>query len=541
MITSELQTLTSAALAQLSDELREVRQLNHGTSLIDYLLACSGATQSTRALVYLLWQTYGDDEEILRCKLRNLNAQCGRFLNLYGDGLVNVLRAPARINILGEHIDYVSYLPTASLPFGSREHDMTMLYRATEEERVDGASMLEAYPPFNFRLGAVPSADGKDTIEGKWLSYLYGNPPPASHWGNYVKGAVYFACLKYGEAVNRGFTFLVDSSIPPSGGASSSSALTVLAGEAIREVNRITYTPEELAQDSAQAEWYVGTRGGSLDHTALCLAARGHAVRIAYRDQQTSLVPLPDERFCWVTFFSHPADKGREVMIEYNERVAVSRVLIPAVIDGWELTRTDRYLTWCSEIEALQAGGSTWALDQIERLLDELPQTLSLAEVEQNYPKAFLECSRLFPALLEERGASPLKVRDRARHHLGEVRRVHEAQRTLDTVFRSATSQETLLPDFGVQTLGRLLNESHQSLRDLYEVSTPEVERLIEILLSDPNVYGARLMGGGFGGNVLALTSRENVATLIDHVQSEFYTPRRRAGVREGAVMVSTP
>ena len=52
-----------------------------------------------------------------------------RFHQMYGEGGASILRAPARINILGEHVDYVSYLPTASLPFGSHEHAMTMMFR----------------------------------------------------------------------------------------------------------------------------------------------------------------------------------------------------------------------------------------------------------------------------------------------------------------------------------------------------------------------------------------------------------------------------
>ena len=52
--------------------------------------------------------------------------------------------------------------------------------------------------------------------------------------------------------------------------------------------------------------------------------------------------------------------------------------------------------------------------------------------------------------------------------------------------------------------LGRLLDESHASLRDLYEVSVPEVERTVE-QLKQAGAAGARLLGGGFGGTVLAL------------------------------------
>src|SRR4029453_12899836 len=72
-------------------------------------------------------------------------------------------------------------------------------------------------------------------------------------------------------------------------------------------------------------------------------------------------------------------------------------------------------------------------------------------------------------------------------------------------------------------------------------VSTPEVERLIGVVRNTPGVYGARLMGGGFGGNVLALTVTENVETLIAHTQAEYYGPRNRHGVEEGSVMISTP
>jgi galactokinase len=53
-------------------------------------------------------------------------------------------------------------------------------------------------------------------------------------------------------------------------------------------------------------------------------------------------------------------------------------------------------------------------------------------------------------------------------------------------------------------TVGRLLNASHASLRDQYEVSTPAVETTVERLLQ-AGAAGARIVGGGFGGHVLGL------------------------------------
>ncbi|HYJ45274.1 MAG TPA: galactokinase family protein, partial [Pyrinomonadaceae bacterium] len=84
----------------------------------------------------LLRETYGSDERRLGNLLHRLAFLCDSFLRTYGDGPVTLLRAPARINILGEHVDYVSYLPTSSLPFGSREHDMLMLFRPAPTDRV---------------------------------------------------------------------------------------------------------------------------------------------------------------------------------------------------------------------------------------------------------------------------------------------------------------------------------------------------------------------------------------------------------------------
>jgi galactokinase/CTP:molybdopterin cytidylyltransferase MocA len=506
---------------------------------LEHLLAAG--TDSPRILLLTLRRMYGASEETLGIQLRRLTSVCDRFLELYGDGPVKVLRAPARINILGEHVDYVSYLPTASLPFGSREYDMLMLYRAAQTGRVRGASAFEKYEPFAFDLAASSAPRTGGEADADWLSYLYETPAPAPHWGNYVKGAAFFARVKRGEQVRLGFDFVVDSSILPGGGASSSSALVVLASAAVCEVNHVACAPEELARDAARAEWYVGTRGGAMDHTAICLARRRHAVLISYSEETARRVPLPGSRFRWVTFFSRAADKGREVMIEYNERAAVSRLIIPAVIESWKAREPERHRAWLQAIESFRAG-SVAALDELESLLNELPQTLALAEIELDYPETFSACARSFPALVKERATRPLRVRARALHHLGEVRRIATATLLLDRVPQQQSEADVReQTDSAMRSLGRLLNESHDSLRDLYEVSTPEVEQLIEIIRSDTEVYGARLMGGGFGGNVLALTSAENVSDLIERVQAAYYGPQDRQAIGEGAVMVSTP
>jgi galactokinase/CTP:molybdopterin cytidylyltransferase MocA len=297
----------------------------------------------------------------------------------------------------------------------------------------------------------------------------------------------------------------------------------------------------ELARDASKAEWYVGTRGGAMDHITICLAKRDHAVLISYLDQQARHVALPGKQFRWITFFSQAADKGQDVMIQYNERAAVSRIVIPALIEGWKEKQPERYTKWLSAIRSLQLG-VPGALDEIETLLQELPLTLTLTEFGIDYPEPFAACARSFPMLVTERAERPLQLQARALHHIGEVRRVKTCEKILENMSNpSSVSDVAQEVDAVMRLLGALLDQSHASLRDLYQVSTPEVERLIGIIRASPGVYGAHLMGGGFGGNVLALVTQENVQSLIERVQAEYYEPQNRQGVVEGSVMISTP
>lgn len=478
--------------------------------------------------------TLGDSE--LDQTAARLTRLISLFLDHYGDSPVSLLRAPARIGLLGEHIDYVSYLPTASLTFGSRERDALMLYKKSAEPLVRGVSSAVRYEASSFAFNTrVPEFAGDTKAE--WLALLFANGTPKPHWQNYVEASVTFALGKFGRKTQDGFDFALDSNIPAGGGASSSSALVVLSGAAIRNANDIAWTPAELASDSAMAEWFIGTRGGSMDHITICLAQPASAVLINYATAQTRSVGLPDEPFQWITFFTRPADKGREVMIEYNERAAVSRLLIPAVIDSWKTTEPDRHKQW-RETLGLLASESFDAVNSAEAHLRSLPETISIETIRINYPAVFAELEQSFPALLAAESRWPLKLRVRALHHLGEVRRVSLATQTLESLQNVNDSAATLA---AMQSIGKLLDESHASLRDLYEVSIPEVDQLVEIIRDNTSVLGTRLMGGGFGGNVLALTTREHTQSLIQKVQEQYYAPRDRHGVREGSVMVSTP
>jgi galactokinase len=96
-----------------------------------------------------------------------------------------------------------------------------------------------------------------------------------------------------------------------------------------------------------------------------------------------------------------------------------------------------------------------------------------------------------------------------------EQRRVRHVVTENDRVLAAADA----LRSGDLAAVGRLLSESHASLRDDYEVSVPELDLLVE-LADDAGAYGARLLGAGFGGAVLILTDEERAEPLAARVAS---------------------
>ena len=73
-------------------------------------------------------------------------------------------------------------------------------------------------------------------------------------------------------------------------------------------------------------------------------------------------------------------------------------------------------------------------------------------------------------------------------------------------------------------SVGDLLAASHASLRDLYEVSSPQLDALVEIATSTPGVIGARMTGAGFGGSVVAIAERDAIGALTEAVAGAYAT-----------------
>ncbi len=91
-----------------------------------------------------------------------------------------------------------------------------------------------------------------------------------------------------------------------------------------------------------------------------------------------------------------------------------------------------------------------------------------------------------------------------------------------------------------LEAFGQLLDSSHQSLRDDYEVSHAELDRLVE-LAREAGAAGARLTGAGFGGSIVALCRVERAPEVVSVLREKFYAPRGVADDVERHVFVAEP
>jgi N-acetylgalactosamine kinase len=233
-----------------------------------------------------------------------------RFRTVFGgDSKIEFVRAPGRVNIIGEHTDYngLSVLPMAL------DREIVIGVAARPESVVELTNVAESMPPVEFALSAQVA------------------PYATGHWGNYVKAAAQalweWAAANSPESLPlKGFRGCVGGSVPAGSGLSSSSALVVAAATALVHVNKLPISKPDLADLLAKGERYVGTEGGGMDQAVSILARKGYALKIDFFPLRTTPVKVPEGCSVVVANTLVVAKKTGGAREAYNTRVAECRL-----------------------------------------------------------------------------------------------------------------------------------------------------------------------------------------------------------------------
>jgi N-acetylgalactosamine kinase len=419
------------------------------------------------------------------------------------DARLFAIRAPGRVNLIGEHTDY-SGLPVLPVAI-DRATIIVAAANASREIEIRNAD--SAYPARRFQ------------IERKIPPY------PDADWGNYVKAAVqgmidHFDTRGAGVARFRGATMAVDSRVPPAAGVSSSAALTVASTLAFMAVNALELPPIETAAMVARSEWYVGTRAGGMDQAASLLGRRDHALFIEFEPLRVRAVRMPAEAALLVADSREVADKSGKVRAEYNRRVVecalAARILARALkLDGVRILgdavrKLDRKFEPMSEHRFDQAAADdlvrTLAASAPAELGADLVAAAGILQVPREQLAAELLGVGANRIVLDEQ--RPLGVLRRARHVLGETARVVRAAAALEAG--------------RLDEMGALMNASHASLAEDFACSTSRLDAMVACARRG-GALGARLTGAGFGGSIVALCRAADVAEVIDGLDRDYY------------------
>jgi galactokinase len=361
------------------------------------------------------------------------------FKQIFGANPRWIVRAPGRVNLIGEHTDY---------------NDGYVFPMA-----INRALWIALRPRRGDRV-IVHSLDFGKKVELDLAGFAREN----TNWTEYLKGIVW--AMRDDGLQLSGWEGVVAGDVPIGSGLSSSAALEIGIARAFSAAADLPWKAVPMAKlaQKAENEW-VGVNCGIMDPLISAVAEEGKAALIDCRSLEIEQVLLPED----ITVVVMNTMKPRGLVDSaYNER---------------------RHQC---EIGAQYFG--------VRALRDVGINELMVAK------------GRIDPTIYK-----------RTRHVITENERVLQ----MANMLRSNNSDAA----------GELMNLSHASLRDDFEVSCEELDQMVEAASGHPGCFGARMTGGGFGGCAVALVSENVVHDFAIQVSNEY---QRQTNI-EPQFLISAP
>lgn len=358
------------------------------------------------------------------------------FADKFGYPATITIKAPGRVNLIGEHTDY---------------NDGFVLPCAIDYETVIACAQR------NDRTIRVIAADYDNDEDSFSLDepILHTDAHP---WANYVRGVVKHLMLRNKDF--SGADMVISGNVPQGAGLSSSASLEVAVGQALKSLYDLPLDGVALALNGQEAEnQFVGCNCGIMDQLISALGKENHSLLIDCRSLETRAVSMPKNAA--VVIINSNVKRGL-VDSEYNAR-----------------------REQC-EVAARFFG--------VKALRDVDPA--------------------LFFSIQDE--LDPVVAR-RARHV------ITENDRTLAAADALASGD--------LKRMGELMAESHASMRDDFEITVPQIDKLVEIVkevIGDKG--GVRMTGGGFGGCIVALVPEDMVEKVRHAVEQQYHA---HSGLKE--------
>ncbi len=430
---------------------------------------------------------------------RLANSMRTEFEKRFGSPASFLIRAPGRVVLIGEHVDY-NDLPVIGVAL-SQSTLIAGCWDAAaklEIEHFEANTFLKgSLHSDGARLANTAQAqEDEQGLDDKWLSYVSCG----------IKAMV--SDLKLNKRTEpTGGKVLVGGNLPRAFGLGSSSSLVTAAALTAARLNRKRLPRHSITETAANGERLgAGTQGGAVDH-ALCMGGvKGSALLVRFNPApSTTPLKLPTQGAFVVVNSNVIAQKGldRGVALDFNTRVAECRIasailarrlrtILPHVVQT-----VGQLLHMAKRTKGLKIDSLCDLRERVRTVMaaDEKMNIKSVLS-EMNIPESEVRSRFLGHLPLEE-----LELGKRISHVLSEAERVERFKSVMDGEAES---------DAAVDKIGEILDESHKSLKEKYQCSCDEVDDVVSFCKENGS-SGSRVTGAGWGGCVLSLVHKSQL------------------------------
>ncbi|TFY56944.1 hypothetical protein EVJ58_g7322 [Rhodofomes roseus] len=482
------------------------------------------------------------------------------FEKRFGKKPAYIARAPGRVNLIGDHIDYVLFgcLPAAV------EQDILFACGPSSQASAGSVAAHNLNPKFapqNFtpmlKSAPIPSATEQKEAEKavNAESWDLDINTKELRWESYVK-AGYYGVLNHFFPPSSNerpvpIDILVTGSVPAGSGLSSSAAMVVASTLSFLAVNNKLgeLTKGQLVEMAMENEQRVGVNSGGMDQAASVISMPSSALYITFfpfLHAEPILLPVlrTNPRAVFVCANSLVvSDKAVGAKTRYNLRVvetlAGARILARHLNVPLQPTeRPPLRIVLGRWLGYTETKGQPSELDT-DKLKDGLKKVL--AEVEKLRPAGRADGEELgltMEEMIKESGldektfyevylswveveATHFQIYKRVKHVFEESLRVIEFRAACLRAADAAQTPDGALPESVLRELGDLMDTSHESSSKTLENSCPEVDELVRIA-KEAGAYGSRVTGAGWGGCTVSLVAEDKVDAFIEHLVAHY-------------------
>lgn len=380
-----------------------------------------------------------------------------KFIEKFGIEPDFYCRSPGRVNLIGEHVDYSDYsvLPMAI----SKDSLMAVKTNYDGIGKIELANVMSKYPSGEFYHEPIVHVKINSSIH---------------EWTNYFK------CGYKGimDIINPdkpvSMKILIDGNVPAGGGLSSSSAFVCAAALATMHAHGNDLTKGQLTAAAIRGESFAGVRIGGMDQSISVMGIANSALKIDfYPKLDATLVKMEPKAAFVIANTMVTSDKHVTAPIHYNYRVIECRFASALLAKKLNLVSING-MTTLKKVQEAHLGIYT-SIAVLQQMIDETEkhfkrEPYTLEEIAQELKLTVEQLKNTYVCDIVVK-AEKFYLYKRAKHVFTEAQRVYQYQELCNREPRSNY----------LDAIGKLMNESHFSCRDLFECSSLELDELTEI------------------------------------------------------------